>query len=203
MKHRASLVLGLALILSAGGFLTAQDAVPAATAAASIVPEDQQPTDTQLNRLFEVMRVKDQMASMAKMMPQFMQQQMNAQLKQMEQDHPEMSKMTPPQQKAFSDAIGKFMQKAMTLYTTDDMLADMKGIYKKYLSQSDVENIITFYSSSSGQRILAMVPVIMQEYMPLVMHKTEERMKPMMQELQLELAQIIAKPASTPAEPKQ
>jgi len=178
----------------------AQD--PGAQPQTVIVPPDQQPTDSQLNRLFDVMRVKDQMASMTRTMSQVMQQQVEAQIKQMQEEHPEAAKMTPEQQKAFSAAMGRFMQKAMALYTADDMMADMKGIYKKHLSQSDVENIITFFGSSSGQRILNMVPVMMQEYMPLVMHKTEERLKPVLNDLQLELAQIMAAPPAAATTPK-
>lgn len=203
MDKRTKFAIGLVLILSGGAVVAAQGAAPATTQAAAVVPEDQQPTDTQLNRLFEVMRVRQQMASMAKMMPQLMQRQMQAQIKQMEQEHPEMSKMTPEQQKAFSDAMDRFMAKAMTVYTADDLMTDMKSVYKRHLSQSDVENIITFFSSSSGQRILDVMPVIMKEAMPIVMEKAEQRIKPMMEQLQLEVAQIMAKPAATGTATKQ
>jgi hypothetical protein len=168
-----------------------------------VIPEDQQPTDSQLNRLFDVMRLKEQMASMTQSMSQLMKQQMDAQIKQMQDQHPEMGKMTPAQQQAFSAAMGKFMERAMTVYTADDMMADMKAIYKKHLSQSDVENIITFFNSSSGQRVLGMVPVMMREYMPLVMQKTEGRLKPVLNDLQLELAQIMAEPPAAVTTPKQ
>jgi len=201
MTKRLIAVTLFALATGTGSMASTQQ--PAAQPQAPVVAEDQQPTDSQLNRLFDAMRIRQQMASMTQTMSQVMQQQMEAQIKQMQEEHPESAKMTPEQQKAFNAAMGKFMQKAMALYTADDMMADMKGIYKKHLSQSDVENTITFFGSSSGQRILDMAPVMMQEYMPMVMRKTEERLKPVLNELQLELAQIMAAPPAAVSAPKQ
>lgn len=166
--------------------------------AAAVVPEDQQPTDQQLNRLFDVMRIEQQMASTMKMMPQIMQQQFARQMEQMTKDHPEFSKLTPEQQQAWSKMMAKFIQDAMSLYSPDEMIADMKTIYRRHLTGSDVENLITFYSSSSGQHMLDMVPTIMQEYMPMLMSKIQGKMQPLILEMSKEMVEIIQSPAGKP-----
>ena len=52
-------------------------------------------------------------------------QQMTAQMKQMQQKTPELAPMTEEQQQAYSRVLNKFMERAMNLNTSDEMLADM------------------------------------------------------------------------------
>ncbi len=169
------------------------DAQPKATA---VVPVDQQPTSSQLDRLFDVMRIKEQLASTTKMMPQLVQQQMAQQMDELQKDHPELASLTPAQKEAAGKVMGKFMSQALTLFTADEVIADMKAIYQRHLTGNDVENLITFYGSTSGQHMLDMVPVVMQEFMPNFMQKMQGKMRPLLAEMAKELAQIAQAPAS-------
>ena len=162
---------------------------------ALVIPADQQPTGGQIDRLFEVMRIKDQMAAMQKTMPVILQQQMKQQIDEMQKDHPELAQLTPAQQEASTRVIAKFMQQSMGLYSSDDMLADMKSIYQRHLTGNDAENLITFYNSTTGQHMLNMVPVIMQEFVPAAMQKMQGKMRPLIVEMSKELAQIRQSPA--------
>ena len=72
-------------------------AVPAA------IPADQQATKEQLANLFELMRVRELVASLRKTLPALMQQQITAQMKQMQQNNPALASLTEQQQ-----AISKF-----------------------------------------------------------------------------------------------
>lgn len=188
-----SLVL-LFAALGAGPALVAQQPANQAQATAITVPEDEQPTGQQLDRLFEVMRTKAQMTATTKMLPQIMQQQFERQIEEVKKDHPEFSKLTPEQQQAISKVIEKFMTQAMNLYTADEMVADMRAIYQRHLTGSDVENLITFYSSPSGQHMLDMIPVIMQEFMPVAMEKMQSKMRPLIAEMAKEMAEISQAP---------
>jgi hypothetical protein len=190
--------MGLALVSCAIAQPPASQPASAPAAAATI-PADQQPTQEQLTKLFELMRIKQQISSMTQMMPAMMRQQMQAQVKEMQKNHPELAAMTEVQQQASMKVESKFMEKVVDLYTSDEMMADMEGIYQKHLSRSDVDGIIAFYSSPAGQHMLDMVPVIMQEYMPLMMQRTQERIKPLIGEMAKEMEQI-AKPATPSAD---
>jgi hypothetical protein len=94
------------------------------------------------------------------------------------------------------------MGRVMNLYTPDEMTADMAAIYQKHLTQADVDGMIAFYSSPAGQHMLDVVPVIMKEFMPVVMQRINERIKPLTDEMTKEMAEISKStpPADKPAQ---
>lgn len=167
--------------------------------AAAIAPENQATTD-QLAKLFEVMRIKQQMASMRMMVPGMVQQQIQAAMKQTEDSMPAGSKPTPEQREKMQAVMSKYVGKAIDLYPTDEMLADMTAIYQRHLSKDDVDGLTTFYGSPAGQHLLDAQPVIAQEYMPLVMGKVGQRSQVMMKEMMKEMADVV--PANKPTQPK-
>jgi hypothetical protein len=201
MKKAICFAAALGMMMLPCAVFAQAPAVPPSTAPAAVLPEpsvipaDQQPTKEQLTKLFELMRIKQQISSMTKMMPAMMRQQMQAHVKEMQKNHPELAAMTEEQQQASMKVESKFMEKVVDLYTSDEMIADMEGIYQKHLTRSDVDGIIAFYSSPAGQHMVDMAPVIMQEYVPLMMQRTQERIKPLMDEMSKEMEQI-AKPAA-------
>lgn len=196
-------ILGMGVLLAPWA-LTAQapaaqlaDAQAPATAAPAAIPPDQQATKEQLAKLFEVMRVREQLASVTKIMPALMQQQMSAQFKQMQKEYPGANEMSDEQQQAMSKVMGKFMGKVMDLYTPDEMIADMATVYRRHLSRTDVDGMIAFYSSPAGQHMVEMQPVIMKEYMPMVMQHMQERMKPLIDEMSKEMQGVATGSATS------
>jgi hypothetical protein len=169
----------------------------AAPAVVPTVPAGQQPTKEQLAKLFEVMHSKEQMASVMKMIPAIMQQQFAGQTKEMKKDHPEMASMTDEQQKAADKVMNRFMERAMTVYGTDEMVSDMSALYQKHLTSDDVDAMIAFYSSPAGQHMIATVPAIMQELLPTMMLRMQERLKPLIEDMAKEMAEIVKTPGST------
>jgi hypothetical protein len=117
----------------------------------------------------------------------------------MKKDYPQTSSMTEDQQQAMSKVMASFMERTMTLYPADEMIADVTALYQKHLSRPDVEATIVFYSSPAGQHVLDMVPAVMQELLPTVMQKTQERMKPLILEMTKQMAEI-ATSAGKPAQ---
>jgi uncharacterized protein len=166
---------------------------------AAIAPENQATTE-QLAKLFDVMRIKQQMQSMRMMVPGMVQQQIQSAMKQTEAELPSSSKLTPETREKMQAIMNKYVGKAMDLYPTDEMLTDMTAIYQKHLSKDDVEGLIAFYSSPAGQHLLDAQPVIAQEYMPLVMGKVAQRSQAMTKEMMKEMAEMA--PASKPAAAK-
>jgi hypothetical protein len=167
--------------------------------AAVIAPENQAAPE-QLAKLFDVMRIKQQMQSMKTMIPAMVQQQIQSAMKQTEERMPAGSRPTQEQREKMQAIMNKYVGKAMDLYPTDEMLTDMTGIYQKHLSRDDVEGLIAFYSSPAGQHLLDAQPVIAQEYMPMVMGKVGQRSQAMTKEMMKEMAEAI--PASKPAQTK-
>jgi|GEM_PF-3292974 len=186
-KYAAVMGMGIALVSCA--FAQAPDAqlAVAPVAAASTIPLDQQPTDEQLDKLFEVMHVREQMASMTKMLPSLIQNQVKNQFKQTQKDRPESNPLKAEQQDASAKMLTKYIERVMTLYPYEEMVSDMKTIYKRHLTKSDVDGITAFYSSQAGQHFIETLPVIMKEYTPLAMRKTQERLKPLLDEITKEM----------------
>ena len=201
MMIRSKLFVVILSVLVVSPVMGAQEAAKQSPAAA-VVPEDQQATPQQMERLFEVMRIREQMAETTKVLPQIMQQQFGRQMEQMKKAHPELSKLTPEQQEASRKVMAKFLESAITLYSPDEMIADMKTIYERHLTGSDVENLITFYGSPSGQHMLDMIPAIMQEYMPMMMEKIQSKRQPLILEMSKEMVEISASPAGKSGQSK-
>jgi len=188
--------LGMGLLLASTGFAQAP-AEPAAAAPApapafaptaapvAAIPADQQPT-------------QEQLASVSKMMPALIEQQIAAQAKQTQKDHPGRQHLTEEQQQAIAKVTSKYMERVLNLYPSSEMIADMGALYQKHLSSSDVDGMIGFYTSPAGQHLLAMQPVIMKEFTPTVMQRIQERSRPLIEEMSKEI-EAITKPQTPSA----
>lgn len=180
----AGMAIGLALAPWAAAQAAAEP--PAQTPAATVSP-DQQPTREQLARLFEVMRLRQQLQGYLKMLPGMIQEQMRTQFKELAAKAPGGEALKPEQQEAMEKVLNRYMEKAINIFTIDEMIEDMTGLYQRHLSRADVDAFIAFYSSPAGQHLLEQQPVIMQEYMPMVMKRAQERTKTLTEELTAEL----------------
>jgi len=182
---------------------------PAATTASPestepVIPPDQQPTKQQLAKLFEVMRIREQFASGMQMVPAMIQQQVRQQEKEMTASLPESAKLTPEQQAELDKITDRYLEKAIHLYSVDEMLDDMAGIYQKHFTREDVDAYIAFYSTPAGQHMLQVTPIIMQEYSPIVMQRVQERTKALTAEMSKEIRDVLqsgASPATAPPAP--
>lgn len=203
MRTKRMVGVGAVLMLSAGMFAGAQafavgaDGKMQQEKQAPVVAPENQPSADQLSKLFEVMRIKQQMASMRTMVPGMVQQQIQTAMRQTEENLPSGAKLTPEQHEKMQTIMNKYVGKAMDLYPPDEMLTDMTAIYQRHLTKDDVDGLITFYGSPAGQHLLDAQPVIAQEYMPVVMGKVAQRSQTMTKEMMKEMAEIM--PTNKPA----
>ena len=174
IKYAAAIGISLVLIPLAAVAQGPADQ-PASVSAAAVIPPDQQPTKEQLAKLFELMRLHQQVQSVLTMTQSMMQQQLSAQIK--DRAGKLGSSLTVDQQAAIAKISDKYMQKAFNLFTIDELLDDMAGIYQRHISRSDVDAMIAFYSAPAGQHLLDAQPVILKEYMPVIMQRVQERSK--------------------------
>ncbi|HEU5350425.1 MAG TPA: DUF2059 domain-containing protein [Terracidiphilus sp.] len=159
---------------------------------AAAIPADQQATQEQMTKLFEVMRLREQMNRMMAVLPAIMKQQVHAQEQAMLSKFPEAKQLTPEQQAALDKLMDKYMQQAMQVYPTDEMLSDATSIYRRHMTRADADAYIAFYSSPPGQHLLDAQPQIMKEYMAVVMQKMQERSKNLYGGLSEDLKEFIA-----------
>ncbi len=177
-KAGLAVVLGLGLMAGGCTGLRAQAAAqtPEQAPAVTALPEDQQATKEQMAKLFEVMRLRQQLAAMEKMMPGLMQKSAKEQGgDDAEQPCPGGRKPTPEEQAALDKLMDRIMTRSFEMYPADEMIADISSVYRRHINRQDADALIAFYGSSAGQHLLDAQPVIVQEYMPLVMAHMKER----------------------------
>ena len=155
----------------------------------AISPEDQA-TKEQLTKLFEVMRIRDQMLATRRIIPTMVEGQVRQQMQAMSAQIAPDSKMTVEQRAQLDQMLHKYMEKAMDMYPVDEMIADMTGLYQEHLTREDVDAMIAFYGSPAGQHVLDAQPKIAQEYVPLVMRRTAERTKTLTAEMMKDMAAL-------------
>jgi uncharacterized protein len=195
-------VLALFLLVPAFAISQSTAVAPAPAsddaALAAPVPLDQQPSKEDLNKLFEVMHLREQMQNVMKMMPQMIQQQLQQQWKQTSAKYG--GQLTPDQEAGLEKLMQKYMTQAMNVYNVDDMISDMIPVYQRHFTKDDVHSLTAFYSTPAGQHMLALQPVIMKEYMPVVMKRVQESSAQLTDELANDMAAYMKSiaPASGP-----
>jgi hypothetical protein len=197
-------IVALASALAPWSHAQAQTSLAAASTneqqvSAAPIPEDQQASKEQLAKLFEVMRLRQQLQSYLKMMPAMIQQQIQTQFKDT------TSKLggeplTADQQAQLDSVMHKYLEKAVNVVSIDEMLGDMATVYKRHVSSSDVDAYIAFYQSAAGQHLLDAQPAIMQEYMPMAMDRMKERSKALTDQMIADIAEVTK--TTTPAAEK-
>ncbi len=208
MKKVFATALVIGFVVSAS-LVRSQASPPAAAPAMAspestepVIPPDQQPTKQQLAKLFEVMQIREQVASVMQMFPVMIQQQVRQQEKEITANQPESARMTPEQQAALDKLTERYLEKAMTLYSVDEMLDDMAAIYQRHFTREDVDIYIAFYSTPAGKHLLQMTPVIMQEYVPVVMQRVQERSKALTADMSKEITDVLKSSAPDAPAPK-
>ena len=155
MKTNFWILLGAALAVTP---MFAQTAAPSASASApatvAAIPADQQATKEQMATLFEVMRLHEVWQTTLKAIPTMIQQQLSTQMNDTYSKLPADARPTEEQQAKLHELLSKYLDRAATLYSPDEMMADMTSVYQRHLTRTDVDAYIAFYNSPAGQAIV-------------------------------------------------
>lgn len=94
----------------------------------------------------------------------------------------------PPDFEQKEIALIDGMYKKMPL---DDILQAMVPVYQKHFTKGDVDALIAFYSSPTGQKMVRELPAITSEAMTQAMPILEKYVETMQQQVQDEFAQAL------------
>jgi uncharacterized protein len=145
----------------------------------------------EVEKLFEVMQVHQQMR-----------QVMDAMMKQQTVMIHETLKKRYPQTSADKIArADQLIAETMKDMPIDAMLDDMIPIYQKHFSKTDVEAMTTFYGSPTGQKMMQEMPVLTTEAMQASYARMQKQMDAMMQRAEQIVKEDQEKPKSAPATP--
>jgi uncharacterized protein len=154
-------------------------------------PSDAPASKEEVEKLFEVMQVHQQMR-----------QVMDAMMKQQTAMIHEMLKKRYPQTSA--DRIARADQliaDTMKDMPMDAMLDDMIPIYQKHFSKTDIEAMTTFYGSPTGQKMMQEMPVLTTEAMQASYARMQKQTDAMMQKAEQIVKEDQEKPKGAPATP--
>jgi len=88
---------------------------------------------------------------------------------------PIMMNSIPQQQdstaKSLMDATMKKMTQVMLDITKRLLNEDMVGLYDKYFTERDIKDLVAFYRSSAGKKMIAVSPELDKEMMTILMSK--------------------------------
>jgi uncharacterized protein len=131
------------------------------------------------------------------MMKQMM-QAMSKPTHQMVHEHYLKSKDTLPAD--FESQMNKITDDTLAAMPMDEMMQAMVPVYQRHLSKRNVDDLIAFYSSPTGQKMLKEMPGIMAEAMQIVMPMMTKQMDAMKQHIDEQVYELTKKSEKTPGQ---
>jgi hypothetical protein len=154
-------------------------------------PGDAPASKEEVEKLFEVMQVHQQMR-----------QVMDAIIKQQSAMIHETLKKRYPQTSADRIArADRLIEETMKDMPMDAMLDDMIPIYQRHFSKTNIDDMTTFYASPTGQKMMQEMPTLTTESMQASYARMQKQMDAMMQRAEQIVKEDQEKPKSAPATP--
>lgn len=167
----------------------------AATAAfARQTASDTPATKEDIQKYLDVVHSKEMMTKTMEAMSKPMRQMMH-------EEYLRGKEKLPPD---FEERMSKRMEEDLKSMPFDEMLQAMVPVYQKHFTKGDINALLAFYSSPTGQKMIRELPAITAEAMQAVMPILREKMDAMTQRLQQDVAQMKKdytpgdKPQATP-----
>jgi uncharacterized protein len=155
-------------------------------------PADSPATKEDVQKYLEVMHSREMMSKMIDAMTKPMHQMIH------EQYEKDRDKLPAD----FETRMNKVMDDTMKGFPWDEMLESMVPIYQKHLTKGDINHLVAFYSTPTGQKVLRELPAITAEAMQSMLPIMKQRIDTMTRDLQQQVAEMIkqseAKPRQNP-----
>ncbi len=155
-------------------------------------PKDAAATKEDIEKYFNVMHSREMMTKIVDAMSKPMHQMA----------HEQYLKNRDKLPADFEARMNKTMDDMMKSFPWDEMLDAMVPVYQKHLTKGDVDALLTFYGTPTGQKLLRDMPAITQEAMESMMPLLRKHMDAMAGRVQQEIAQMtknsMAKPDQKP-----
>lgn len=103
----------------------------------------------------------------------------------------------PPDSEA---RMNKSLDAMLSDFPFEEMLQAMIPVYQKHWTEADVNALVAFYSSPTGQKILKDMPATMKEAMQAVMPIVQKRVAEINQRVQQDVAQMVKDSQTKPGD---
>jgi hypothetical protein len=170
MKRFLSVLATCLVLAGIGGAQQAASNIPAAK-------ED-------VERVFEVMHLRDTMKLMMDGIAKQQRQLMHEQLR-------KNAANLPPD---FETRMDKMLEDTLKDFPMEEMFQVMIPVYQKHLNKGDLDAMVAFYSTPTGQKLMKELPAITQEAMQAAYPLMQKQTTLMMERVQREMAQATKEP---------
>jgi hypothetical protein len=156
-------------------------------------PADAPATKEDVQKYLDVMHSREMMARMVEAMSKPTHQMIH------EQYMKDKDKLPAD----FEAHMNKMMDDTMKAFPWDEMLQAMVPVYQKHFTKGDVDSLVAFYGSPTGQKILRELPAITAEAMQSMMPILRKQMDTMTERVQEQTAQMLKDSKARPGEKSQ
>ena len=143
--------------------------------------DDTPATKEDVQRYFEVTRSRDMVNKMIEAMLKPHHQLM----------HEEYLKNKDKLPEDYEESMNKRMDDMLRNMPWEEMMQAMIPAYQKHFTKGDIDSLLAFYSSPTGQKLLREMPAIMGEAMQSMMPIMRKYVEGMQDQLQQETAELI------------
>src|SRR6202171_1811086 len=151
---------------------------------------DSPATKEDVQRYLEVMQSREMMTKMIDAMMKPMHQMMH------EQYEKDKDKLPAD----FEARMNKVLNNYMKNFPWDDVLQAMVPVYQKHFTKGDINHLVAFYSSATGQKVVRELPAISAEAMQSMMPILRQKMDVMTKDVQQQVAEMIQKSEAKPGQ---
>jgi hypothetical protein len=161
----------------------------ALTAVAQQSPADAPATKEDVQKYLEVMHSREMMTKMMDAMSKPLHQMI----------HEQYLKDKDRLPADFEHKMNKIMDDYLKNLPFEEMFQAMIPAYQKHLTKGDIDGLVAFYSSPTGQKLIQELPAITAEAMQSMLPIMRKQMDVMNQRMQEQIAQMIKEPSAKPA----
>jgi len=148
---------------------------------------DQPASREDIQKYLEVMHIHDMMHQVVDAMAKPMQKMLH------EQYLKDKDKLPVD----FEARMNRDMNDYLSSMPWDRIIDATIPVYQKHLTKGDVNSLVAFYSSPTGQKMLHEMPAMMSDSMEAVMPIMRERMNVLQQKMQDEVAEMMKESQKT------
>lgn len=134
-----------------------------------------------VQKYLEIMHSREMIAKMTDAMLGPMHQMMH------EQFLKDRAKLPPD----FESRITKEMDDFLRTFPFDEMLQAMVPVYQKHFTKNDMDNLVAFYSTPTGQKLIQELPAISAESMQTMLPLVQRHVEVLQSRIQQQVAQMI------------
>lgn len=162
-------------------------AVVAPTTFAQQSPADAPATKADIERYLDAMHTREMMRSM-----------MDVMTKQIHQMTHDMIAKQPNYSPEIESRTSKMVDDMLKDMPIDEMLDAIIPVYQKHFTKGDIDALVAFYSTPTGQKLIRDLPAIMAESMQAYSPIMQRLMTKTMQRVQDEIAQMQNESEASP-----